>query len=171
MITEFLKPAGVTGHLCDPTGAPSPQLEDSPASGLSLVMDLSESLLASQSDLGPYWGIRVSPKRDRPVLVDQCLDEESSKGELEESLVLATAVQTDDSCDSEDIGSGFLRYRESNLMTWLGLRLPWAVWRPEAIPTLRAYRLTCTHEYRVVQSGALSGGARRGQIRIDGGSS
>ena len=53
---------------------------DSPVSGPSCVEDLSESLLASQSGLGPYWGRGVSRKRDRAGLVDLSMDEESSKG-------------------------------------------------------------------------------------------
>ena len=60
------------------------------------------------------------------------MDDESSEGELEESQVLASPMQMGnrgyDSCDNEDMESGFLRYRENNLATWLGLRLPWAGW-------------------------------------------
>ena len=68
---------------------PPPPLLGPPDLGPSLTVDLSESLLAFQSDLGPYWGRGVSRKRDRPMLVDLCLDEESSEDELEESLVPA----------------------------------------------------------------------------------
>ena len=96
-----------------------------------------------QSNLRPYWGRGVSLKRDRPELVNLCLGKDISEGERSEmNRVPTTLVQPDDrgydSCDSEDLDSGFLRYRESNLATWLGKRLPWAGWRLEAMLTMRA---------------------------------
>ena len=93
-------------------------------------MDLSESFRASQSALGPYWGRSVSRKWDRPELVDLCQEEDSSKGERSEPsrqpTTLAHPVDRGyDSCDSEDLDSGFVRYRERNLADRLGLRMPW----------------------------------------------
>lgn len=40
-----------------------PPLQLQPGIDHSLLMDLSESLMASQSDLGPYWQRGVSRKR------------------------------------------------------------------------------------------------------------
>lgn len=48
----------------------------------SLLVDLSESLVASQSDPGPYWQWAVSRKRVHMVLVDLCLNTGSSEEEL-----------------------------------------------------------------------------------------
>ena len=48
------------------------------------------------------------------------------------NLVAVHPVQSDDrgydSCDSEDIKRGLIRNRNHNLVTWLGLRKPWARW-------------------------------------------
>ena len=65
----------------------------SPVLGPSRVIDLPETLLAPQSDLGPHWGRGVSRKRDRAGLVDLSVDDQSSEGELKESQVLASPVQ------------------------------------------------------------------------------
>ena len=46
-----------------------------------------------------------------------------------------------DSCDSEDLDSGFVRYRERNLADWLGLRKPWPGWKLEAIMSMRAHQV------------------------------
>ena len=110
-----------------------------------ILVDLSESLLASQSALGPYWGRGVRRKRDRPEPVDLCQEEDSSEKEPELGRQAPTpAPQVDhgyDSCDSEDLDSGFVRYREQNLADWLGLRPPWPGWKLEAISTMRAYQV------------------------------
>ena len=125
-------------------GGPTPP----PASVVdeSILVDLSESLRASQSTLGPYWGRGVSRKRDRPEPVDLCQEEDSSEEEQPELGRQATtpALLVDrgyDSCDSEDLDSGFVRYRERNLADWLGLRTPWPGWKLEAISTMRAYQV------------------------------
>ena len=59
--------------------APTVSVVDEP-----ILVDLSESLLASQSNLGPYWGRSVSRKRDRPELVDLCQEEDSGEEEQPE---------------------------------------------------------------------------------------
>ena len=57
LITEFLKPSGMSP---DNTGVvPFP-----PEVTELITVDLLESLLASQSALGPHWGRGVSRKRD-----------------------------------------------------------------------------------------------------------
>ena len=114
--------------------------------GEPILVDLSESLLASQSALGPYWGRGVSRKRNRPEPVDRCQEEDSNEEEQPELSGQAPtpALLVDrgyDSCDSEDLDSGFVRYRERNLADWLGLRTPWQGWKLEAISTMRAYQV------------------------------
>ena len=44
-------------------------------------------------------------------------------------------------CDTEDLDSGFVRYRERNLADWLGLSMPWPGWKLETISTMRAYQV------------------------------
>ena len=88
----------------------------------------------------------MSRKRDRPEQVDLCQEEDSSEEEQPELSMQAPthAPPVDrgyDSCDSEDLESGFVRYREQNLADWLGLRLPWPGWKLEAISTMRAFQL------------------------------
>lgn len=57
--------------------------------------------------------------------VDPFLEDESSEEELERSQVAPLSQDPGyDSCGSEDLDSGFQRYREINLASWLGLRLP-----------------------------------------------
>ena len=56
--------------------APTVSVVDEP-----IFVDLSESLLASQSALGPYWDRSVSRKRDRPELVDLRQEEDTSDEE------------------------------------------------------------------------------------------
>ena len=46
-----------------------------------------------------------------------------------------------DGCDSEDLDSGFVRYRERNLADWLGLRMSWPGWKLQAISTMTAYQV------------------------------
>ena len=77
-------------------------------------MGLSESLLASQSTLEPYWSRAVRRKRDRPEPVDLCQEEDSSEGEQPEldrqPTTLSNPVDRGyDSCDSEDMNTGFRR--------------------------------------------------------------
>ena len=134
LITEFLRPARVS---TPPTAS---MVED------PILVDLSDSLLASQSALGPYWGRGVSRKRDRPEQMDLCQEEDSSEEEQPELGRQATtpAPPVDhgyDSCDSEDLDSGFVRYREQCLADWLGLRMPWPGWKLEAISTMRAFQV------------------------------
>ena len=79
------------------------------------------------------------------VQVDLCQEEESSEGERPElgrqAITLAHPVaKSNDSCDSEDLDGGFVRYRERNL-DWLGLSMPWPGWKLEAISTMRAYQV------------------------------
>ena len=144
LITEFLRPSRVSNSTSAVVPAPLPaSVVDE-----SILVDLSESLRASQSALGPYWGRSVSRKRDRPELEDLCQEEDSSEEEQPELGRQATtpALPVDrgyDSCDSEDLDSGFVRYREQNLaeQNWLGLRTPWPGWKLEAISTMRAYQV------------------------------
>ena len=88
----------------------------------------------------------MSRKRDRPEPEDLCQEEDSSEEEQPELGRQATtpAHPVDrgyDSCDSEDLDSGFVRYRERNLADWLGLRTPRPGWKLEAISTMRAYQV------------------------------
>ena len=122
LITEFLKQPGLSLEEVVYT----PSLALSVVAELILV-DLSESLLASQSALGSYWDRGVRRKRDRPELVDICQEEDSSEGESSDDrsiLQVGTEDKCYDSCDSEDMNTGFRRYKECNLADWLGTRLP-----------------------------------------------
>ena len=56
-----------------------------------ITVDLSESLLASQSALGPYWSRGVSRKRDRQLV--RLSQEEDSSGEGRNELGGRTAFR------------------------------------------------------------------------------
>ena len=69
--------------------------------------------------------------------MDLCQEGDSSgKGRTEISGYTVPQEHSDDrgydSCDSEDMNTGFRRYKESNLADWLGMRLPWEGWTYEA---------------------------------------
>ena len=73
LITESLKPAEKSDTsviLLTPSAGAKPYL-----------VDLSKSLLASHSDLGPYWGRGVSRKRNMPEMVDPRLGWGQQRGE------------------------------------------------------------------------------------------
>ena len=110
--------------------AGGPPLSQDPLVAAELItVDLSESLLASQSALGPYWSRGVSRKRDRQELVELS-QEEDFNGECRTELGRHTASPDPDdkgydSCDSEGMNTGFRRYKKRNLAAWLGTRLSW----------------------------------------------
>ena len=122
-----------------PAALPPLVVQATPDLDTGVVVDLTESLLASQSDLGPYWGRGLSRKTDRTVLVDLAMEGDTSEGE---STVDRSIPQVDpedngyDSFDSEDMNNGFRRYKERNLAAWLGTRIPWEGWTHEAIHTM-----------------------------------
>ena len=77
-ITEAQAVDGRTRPYCrlSTAGRASPEplftlsSEDASTLDRTIIVDFSESMVASQSDLGQYWQRGVSRKRDRPVLVD-----------------------------------------------------------------------------------------------------
>ena len=77
--------------------------------------------------------------------MDLASGEDTSEEGLVGSQPLATLTpQVDrgyDSCDSEDLDTGFVWHRERNLADWLGLRKPWSGWKLEAIMTMRAHQV------------------------------
>ena len=165
---------GLDPGLCDalPVGRPKTILaiiltKRQPAMDHSILVDLSESLVASQSDLNPYCQRGVSRKRYRLVLTDLCQDEGSSEEELAGDVLPAQPAQPADtgydSYDSENIDTGFVRHRESNLANWLGLRLPWAGLRLETIRTTRASTIDNSRGYRDAAGRGTIGEAWGGQ--------
>ena len=134
LITGFLKPTGGMPG----TSPVAPPLPQPPLVAVELIaVDLSESLLASQSALGPYRSRGGSRKRDRQLVELSQEVDSSGKGRTELSEISGhTALQADDrgydSCDSEDMNIRFRRYKERNLADWLGTRLPWEGWTYDA---------------------------------------
>ena len=126
LITGFLKPMGKS-HV---TAQEAPPISQAPSVVAEpITVDFSESLLASQSALGPYWSRGVSRKRDRQELVELS-QEEDFNGECRTELGRHTASPDPDdkgydSCDSEGMNTGFRRYKKRNLAAWLGTRLSW----------------------------------------------
>ena len=101
------------------------------------------------------------------MLTDLCQDEGSSEEELAGDVLPAQPAQPADtgydSYDSENIDTGFVRHRESNLANWLGLRLPWAGLRLETIRTTRASTIDNSRGYRDAAGRGTIGEAWGGQ--------
>ena len=92
--------------------SPSTQVVLAPEVSNDFV-DLSESLAASQSELGPYWQRGVSRKRARLEVVDLATGEDTSEeGSLGSEPPATLTLHADrgyDTCDSEDLDTGFVR--------------------------------------------------------------